>query len=81
MSTAIFQSWPSRAALNGWLCSLRIRVDGERESVVTSSSEYLFNWLVESVENGWTPREFLVGIFPAFGGLLHGLIAGITESG
>ncbi len=52
------------------------------ESIISSSfDEYILNWLVESVDNIWTPREVPVGLFPAFEEMLHDIIVGVTESG
>ena len=44
------------------------------------ADEGMFDWIVLLVENGSTPREVLVWIFPKFGGLLLDLIKGVGGS-
>ena len=39
-----------------------------------SADERMLDWIVASVDSGWTTREVLIWIFPSFGGLLFNMI-------
>ncbi len=60
LSSTTTQSNPALAALAAWVGDLKVRVGGEREGVLLCSmDEHLLNWVMESVQSGWTPREVL----------------------
>ncbi len=75
------QSDPSLAALAVWVGGLKVRVGGEREGVLLfSMDEHLPNWVVESVQSGWTPREVLSWFFLSFKGLFSEFVTYVPVS-
>jgi hypothetical protein len=72
---AALQAIPTRAVLSVWVDELEIRARGEEGSLGASSAdEDKLDWLVLSVESGWTPRRVLPWLFPDFGFILFNII-------
>jgi len=77
ISSSALQAVLGRAALSIWLSKTGIRVGREGvSSGPPSSDEEMLDWLVLSVESGWTPREVLLLLFPKFGSIFFNIIAG-----
>ena len=75
LSSSALHASLGRAVLAVWLRKLDLRSWGERDSPdVPSVNEGMLDWIVFSVESGWTPKEVLLWIFPSFWGLLFDLI-------
>jgi hypothetical protein len=57
-----------------WISGLDLREFIESGSPgAPTGDERMLDWIVLSVRSGWTPKEFLLWIFPSFGGLLFDL--------
>ncbi len=75
MSSSVLQAVLGRSAMAVWLCTLDLRRwVGEGTPGLLSADEGMFDWIVSSVENGSTPKDVLVWIFPSFGGHFFDLI-------
>ena len=81
LSQAALLAVLGREALASWVIGLELRDFSDVGSNVSSfGDEDMLDWVVESVRNGWTPREVLLWMFPRFGGLLYDLALDASSS-
>jgi len=77
LSSSVLQAVLGRSALAVSLCNLDLcSLVEEVPLSVLNADDRALDWIVTSAENGNTPREVLMWIFPSFGGHLFDLIKG-----